>query len=1207
MALTVDQQNDLNRINAGNRASGINRDMNPDYYLWLHGGSSAFSKAPEYYLDDAQRESAQAQAERDAINRAAAAKVAADQAALAKSYADTQKAAGTTKGKSGATAGNQGSTKTAKSNTANSEKLKANAAAPKPTNKATIVKPAVAQSNKGVTKGSSNLAKVNRVINAKTAKATPVVVKPATVAKKVDAYHLNGFLNNNKLANDISKVVKNNQQINTNPTKILDSFKPTTPKKVTTSTPVHKTGNVYVDKTTAFLTGMNESLKNGLSYKNVVSGASSKLASADENVAGIIKLPVLNKEFVTKRDAFIASVPVVGKTLESKREVVQNKIYGSNLGTSGMGWLNDKYESVKNKPVTAAATVGAIYVSGAVAGAAIEGVTGVTELGLARTAASEALPGVVKTAAKFGANNLRKTVNGAMVLTVLKSAVQPVMAAAGTNVGLTQNRYTRAYGVNVDTKSPKDARPLMDFVSELAVAGAGYSKGTKIARDPISAIPGVRTIELAEVTGGESKNIRNINIGTGFGGSSKPIFSVSNGKVKAGLPEVKRDIFTAKNYDNAVRTPSVQFKTGKEFGKYEEIEISDPYNMKTSVNDFKTQLVNRGLKEGKDFKITMPGNPTSPTIQAFNKGGTDWNTQMFLKTVGEMDKFSGRITKEVTPAIKPTKPVTEAEQVTEIVKKISKDIKNLNVEHVTSSYESAVSGYSQSKPVIKPDKFEIHSVHIPENAKPIVKKTIMSTKGVKVYGSNAMKQQMGDYLSRPPQDLEVHVKDIKIFVDGFKAHANKGGLVEGKDYMVLGTGTDSPKLEFNIKGNWEKGVEVFSDSKFQHIEELNRGYKPDDVGTAYGFEELPNIKVEGVKVMSLQEQVGRKFAGSVALRGGDIKPYHGGRVKDVPALIEATVANHNTFGGNKADVARIVTQAKTSAIKYPDIINKESDLYSPITRYIVENGKIPTLKEVKEFNLKSRIGTEKDLLFRTEDINRIKQIESLVSGASKYGSVSRVTGSSVSAFINSVKNDNVTPGTSGSSYGGKSFGERAIPAVSSKATISLVNNFPGYVIGGSTNRRNPDNTGKSGNPWSSRGQITPPGKPSPSKPTPSKPTPSKPTPSKYDPSKPTPSKPTPRKYDPSNPTPSKPTPSKPTPSKYDPSKPDTSKPSTTPSKPSSGPSYNPRKWRRQQEESKVILKRKAKKEQEIQKQQKDIIKFTRKIQNRLGGLKSFMA
>jgi len=85
MALTVDQQNDLNSINAGNRASGINRDMNPDYYLWLHGGSSAFSQAPEYYLDDAQRESQAAQAQRDAINKAAAAKVAADQAALAAS------------------------------------------------------------------------------------------------------------------------------------------------------------------------------------------------------------------------------------------------------------------------------------------------------------------------------------------------------------------------------------------------------------------------------------------------------------------------------------------------------------------------------------------------------------------------------------------------------------------------------------------------------------------------------------------------------------------------------------------------------------------------------------------------------------------------------------------------------------------------------------------------------------------------------------------------------------------------------------------------------------------------------------------------------------------------------------------------------------------------------------------------------------------
>jgi hypothetical protein len=179
--LTPSQQADLNRINQDNRNSGINRDMNPDYYLWVRGGAT-YQTAPPYYADEAAAESAQMQAARNQENALRAAKVAADQKALADSYAASQRDPNTTKGKSGKTAANSGGSKQSKPTTA--QKMAANAKTP--TGKVTVVKPATAQTNRGVIKGSSQLAKVNRVAAVKLAPKTTSPMQKAvqSVTKK---------------------------------------------------------------------------------------------------------------------------------------------------------------------------------------------------------------------------------------------------------------------------------------------------------------------------------------------------------------------------------------------------------------------------------------------------------------------------------------------------------------------------------------------------------------------------------------------------------------------------------------------------------------------------------------------------------------------------------------------------------------------------------------------------------------------------------------------------------------------------------------------------------------------------------------------------------------------------------------------------------------------------------------------------------------
>jgi hypothetical protein len=397
-------------------------------------------------------------------------------------------------------------------------------------------------------------------------------------------------------------------------------------------------------------------------------------------------------------------------------------------------------------------------------------------------------------------------------------------------------------------------------------------------------------------------------------------------------------------------------KIGTGFGFSEKQPIISYSNGKLvrGMPDIDTKIMN--------LKSTDPitGKSVDATIQAFDKGGNKWNTTAFMKAVESTGKE--------------------------------------NVDHVTALKELADSGYSQKNPIVKPESFDLYSEHIPASAKDATRSAIVRTKGLDVYGSNTMKAQMGDYLTRGVKDLEIHSKSPSKIVAALKTSYNKAGLKEGKDFKIEKS-DNAPKVYFKMEGKWVKGIEIFGDKKT-----VVEGYGKTADGIAFGYESLPSLKVKdiklekytskteggnypvtladvkNVKIMKLQESAGRKFAGSVSIKGGDVRPYHEGRIKDVAASIELSVGNHNTFSPkNTGEVSKILTSVKTSVSKYPELIDPKSDVYSPIIASIYEKGVIPSsvkgLSVSKNSALSSLVSKVDDLKTKASSVAESKQRE----------------------------------------------------------------------------------------------------------------------------------------------------------------------------------------------------------------------------------------
>ena len=301
-----------------------------------------------------------------------------------------------------------------------------------------------------------------------------------------------------------------------------------------------------------------------------------------------------------------------------------------------------------------------------------------------------------------------------------------------------------------------------------------------------------------------------------------------------------------------------------------------------------------------------------------------------------------------------------------------KQLDKIEQTYYKSGKKIADVAYKQKKPVTKPKQLEILSEHIPANMKPIVKDTItkygglLKRRDIQVYGSVPQKLQMEGFFTRSPKDIEISVSNTKSFVSQFRRRANQKGFKENTDYRITGN-EGSPKVEFKINGKWEKGIEVFPNSKkgLSEAYNLEAGYRLQD-GIAYGFKDKKSLHVGGklgiggTKVMKLQEQAARKFAGGNVLKDGKFGPMHPGRVKDVRDLIEMGTAYEVKM---KVGISKeIIQYSRIAAKKHPEILE------SPIINHIVKNGKIPTEAQIKLMTSKAEAATgaiKKELIFES--------------------------------------------------------------------------------------------------------------------------------------------------------------------------------------------------------------------------------------------------
>ena len=360
----------------------------------------------------------------------------------------------------------------------------------------------------------------------------------------------------------------------------------------------------------------------------------------------------------------------------------------------------------------------------------------------------------------------------------------------------------------------------------------------------------------------------------------------------------------------------------------------------------------------------------------------------------------------------------------------------------------AETAYKQRKAITKPKSLDILSEHIPQNMKGVVKDTItgysglLKTGDIQVYGSVPQKLQMKGFFTRSPKDIELSVSNTNKFVSNFRKNANKAGYKEGIDYQITGEAS-APKIEFKMNGVWEKGVEVFSKNKQSKVSienEVGVGYRSES-GIAYGFKGKKSIKAGKVKMMKLQEQAARKFAGGTTLKDGKIELMHGGRVKDVRDLIEIGTAYEVTGKLGIAD--DIIAYAKIGAQKNPSILE------SPIVKYIVENGKLPGKAEIvkmtgsidsaKMNTVVRGASTAKDLelIFSSDKVNVSKAISRGISERSKTAYVPSASKELIVNEVSKMESSKIAEGGSKGTFSKPSYGSKSASRASpSKSTSS---------------------------------------------------------------------------------------------------------------------------------------------------------------------------
>lgn len=159
---------------------------------------------------------------------------------------------------------------------------------------------------------------------------------------------------------------------------------------------------------------------------------------------------------------------------------------------------------------------------------------------------------------------------------------------------------------------------------------------------------------------------------------------------------------------------------------------------------------------------------------------------------------------------------------------------------------------------------------------------------------------------------------------------------------------------------------------------------------AFGYSEkapvLVGNKAEGfIKTQDLSEQVTRKVAGSTFFKNSIMQPAHPGRVKDIGDVV--TTATAFAVKG-KLPIDKDVISFVNSSVKkfhlnseYPKF--DKNVMSDPVFKFIHENQRLPTLKEVPELN--SVKVSDKVLLYESKPAEAIKTGNPIIDNAINRG------------------------------------------------------------------------------------------------------------------------------------------------------------------------------------------------------------------------------
>lgn len=516
----------------------------------------------------------------------------------------------------------------------------------------------------------------------------------------------------------------------------------------------------------------------------------------------------------------------------------------------------------------------------------------------------------------------------------------PVYNEIVSNEGL--NKYNDVYKKTVGKAVPLGTVVTPKFAANAAVGSvegvvttipstASLVKG--LATSPIVTIKDTAkgTVELAKTNPGRlTGNV--VGSSVAMGGVGK-VAAPIKGKIKTSVTEKVPIPAIEKSYISFVEKPGAD-------ALYSRVKIGESITVKGEpIYSSPTTIIGGAAKSVKE-KVT------GKQVTGIKKGGLSAPDDLIQ---GKQMTAFGKL---------------ETSNFINTVERVSPDI-----DYFKAGKEITDSVYSTKNPVFKADKFTITAKDIPEQARPMVAKSITEYKGkIIVKGSESQKAQIKQYMTREPGDIEIYVDNpVKYVSKSLEPRLKESGV----KYEISDKTGSKPKVTFfDDSGKPMKGIEIFP-----HEPKLNKKIDVTDMvgvegyatefyqhpkNIQYGYKPLPPIEVGGkgffktgsIKMMDVREQAARKFSGATTFKDGQIELTHPGRIKDVRDLVD--IGTGYALEKNPSIEPSIVTYTSKAVDKYPQLMDE------PLVSFIDINKRLPTKQEFGNIQLKNtEIGINK--------------------------------------------------------------------------------------------------------------------------------------------------------------------------------------------------------------------------------------------------------